>query len=104
MSVETTLAAVGTDLKSFWTKLKADIATAKAIWNIIDSPQTRSLVVTLAQQVITVVKDATTAIAADGVNFTIDAELVKDIQTLVADAKAGDAVIVADLKALGITL
>jgi molybdenum cofactor biosynthesis enzyme MoaA len=103
MSVETTLAAVGTDLKSFWTKLKADIATAKAIWNIIDSPQTRAVVITVAQQAIQTVKDAVTAAESEGINLTLDAVVVKDIQTLIADAKT-DGVIASDLKAIGILL
>lgn len=103
MSVESTLATVGTDLKTFWAKLKADIATAKAIWNIIDSPQTRAVVITVAQQAITTVKDAVTAAESEGVNLTLDAVVVKDIQTLIADAKS-DGVIASDLKAIGVLL
>lgn len=103
MSVETVLATAGTDLKSFWTKLKADVATAKAIWNIINSPQTHAIVITVAQQAITTVKDGVAAAEAGGMNFTLDAVIVKDIQTLIADAKT-DGVIASDLKAIGVLL
>lgn len=104
MSVETTLAAVGTDIGLFFSKLKNDILKAKAVWAIISDQQTRSVLMTLGKQVITTVKDAEGAVAANGFNFTLDAQVISDIKQLVADAEAGDGVILADLKALGVTL
>jgi hypothetical protein len=104
MSVETVLATAGNDLKSFWNKLKSDVAIGKAVWGIISSPQTRAVLVTLGQQAFTTVKDAAAAVEASGINITLDAVVVADIKTLIADAEAGDGVIVADFKALGILL
>lgn len=104
MSVESTLAAVGTDIKSFWSKLTSDVAKAKAIWAIISSPQTRSVLLALGEAAVTAVKDAATSVEAGTINITLDTIVVSDINTLIADAKAGDAVIVADLKAIGVIL
>ena len=104
MSVETVLAAAGNDVKGFFAKLKADLETAKAIWNIIDSPQTRAAVLTVAHDVITAVKDTTEVVGTAGLNFTLDAQLATEIQKLIADAKAGDGVIQADFKAIGVLL
>jgi hypothetical protein len=104
MSVESVIASIGGDVKKVWTDLKADIAKGKAIWNIISSPQTRSVLVTLGEQAITTVEAGVAAGEVGAVNLALDATVVSDIKTIIADAKAGDAVIVADLAALGIKL
>jgi hypothetical protein len=104
MSVESVIASIGGDVTKVWTDLKADIAKGKAIWAIISSPQTRAVLVALGKAAIATVEAGVAAGEAGGVNLALDATVVTDIETLIADAKAGDAVIVADLKALGITL
>jgi hypothetical protein len=104
MSVESLLATVGNDLKGFYAKLSADFKKAKAAWLIISSAQTRAVLLTLGSDAIKTVKDATAAGAATGLSFTLDEVVLADIQQLIADAKTGDGVIVADLKALGITV
>lgn len=104
MSVETTLADVGNDVLGFFARLKADIVKAKAIWNIISDQQTRAILIKVGTDAITAVKDATAAASAAGLNITLDAAVVSDIKQLLADGKAGEGVIVADLKTLGITL
>ncbi len=103
MSVETTIAAVGNDVKSFFTKLVDDVKKAKAVWDIISDQQTRALLLKLGGDFVKAVKDGEAAVAAYGANLPADAALIADVQTLIADAQAGDGVLVADLKALGIT-
>lgn len=103
MSVETVVEAVGTDLKSFWSKLKEDIGKAKAVWNIISDQQTRSVLVTLGQQAITTVKDAIAA-GTNPSNIVLDEQVIADIKQLIVDAEAGDGVIIADFKAIGVVL
>jgi poly-gamma-glutamate capsule biosynthesis protein CapA/YwtB (metallophosphatase superfamily) len=104
MSVETVLATIGNDVKGFYAKLSADFQKARQVWLLVSSAQTRSLLLTIGADAIKTVKDAATAIDAKGLSLTIDEAVVADIEKLIADAKAGDDVIVADLKALGITL
>ncbi len=104
MSVVTVLEAVGNDLKGFYTKLSNDFKKAKAAWLIISSAQTRAVLLALGSDAIKTVKDATAAGAAKGFSLTLDEAVLADIQQLIADAKAGDGVIVADLKALGIVV
>jgi hypothetical protein len=104
VSVATVLSAVGNDLKGFYTKLSNDVQKAKAAWQIISSAQTRSVLLTLGTDAIKAVKDITAAAAGGGLSLTLDEAVVADIQQLITDAKAGDGVIAADLKALGIVL
>jgi hypothetical protein len=104
MSVETVLASVGNDLKGFYTKLSSDFKKARQAWVIISSAQTRALLLTIGSDVIKMVKDVTAAGTAKGFSLTLDEVVVEDIQQLIADAKAGDGVLIADLKTLGITL
>jgi hypothetical protein len=104
VSVATVLSAVGNDLKGFYTKLSTDVQKAKAAWQIISSAQTRSVLLTLGTDAIKAVKDITAASAGGGLSLSLDEAVVADIQQLITDAKAGDGVIVADLKALGISL
>ena len=104
MSVGTVLAAVGDDLKGFYVKLSDDFKKAKQAWLIISSAQTRSLLLTIGSDAIKTVKDASAAGVAKGFSLTLDEAVVADIQKLIADAKADDAVIVADLKALGVVV
>jgi len=104
VSVATVLATVGNDLKGFYAKLSADVQKARQAWLIISSAQTRSVLLTLGSDAIKIVKDATAAAGSKGLSLTLDESVVADIKQLVADAKAGDGVIVADLKALGISL
>ena len=104
MSVVTVLAAVGDDLKGFYTKLSNDFKMAKQAWLIISSAQTRSLLLTIGADAIKTVKDASAAGAAKGFSLTLDEAVIADIEQLIADAKTGDGVIVNDLKALGITI
>ena len=104
MSILDTLKADVGDVGNFFKKLKDDVIKAKNIWTAISSPQTRALIVTLAKDVITTVKDAELAAGATGMNFAMDLQTVNDIKQLVADAKAGDGVIKTDLALFGITL
>jgi len=104
MSVETVLSSVGNDLKGFYTKLSADFQKAKMAWLIISSAQTRSVLLAIGSDAIKTVKDAMAAGSAKGFSLTLDEAVLADIQKLIEDAKTGDGVIMADLKALGITV
>ena len=104
MSVATVLSTVGNDLKAFYTKLSADFQKAKQAWLIISSPQTRAVLLTLGSDAVKVVKDATAAASSKGLSLTLDEDVIADIKQLIADAQSGDGVILADLKALGISL
>lgn len=104
MSVATVLSTVGNDLKGFYSKLSADFQKARQAWLIISSAQTRSVLLTIGSDAIKTVKDATAAAQSGGLSVALDATVVADIKQLITDAKTGDGVIVADLKALGLTL
>ena len=104
MSVVSVLEGVGGDLKAFYSKLASDFKLAKQAWLIISSTQTRAILLTIGSDAIKAVKDAAAAGAAKGFSLTLDEAVVADIQKLIADAKADDAVIVADLKALGVVV
>ena len=104
MSVETVLSTVGNDLKGFYTKLSADFQKAKQAWLIISSAQTRAVLLAIGSDAIKTVKDAMAAGSAKGFSLTLDEAVLADIQKLIEDAKTGDGVIMADLKALGITV
>jgi hypothetical protein len=104
MSVGTVLAAVGDDLKGFYTKLSNDFKMAKQAWLILSSPQTRAVLLAIGADAIKAVKDASAAGVAKGFSLTLDEAVIADIEQLIADAKTGDGVIVADLKALGIVV
>ena len=104
MSVASVLSTVGNDLKAFYTKLSADFQKAKQAWRIISSPQTRAVLLTLGSDAVKIVKDATGAISSKGLSLTLDEAVIADIKQLIADAEAGDGVISADLKALGISI
>ena len=104
MSVATVLSNVGNDLKGFYTKLSADFQKARQAWLIISSAQTRAVLLTIGSDAIKTVKDATAAAQGGALSLALDAAVVADIKQLIADVKAGDGVIEADLKALGIIL
>jgi hypothetical protein len=104
VSVASVLSTVGNDLKSFYTKLSADFQKAKQAWLIISSPQTRAVLLTLGSDAVKIVKDATAAASSKGLSLTLDEAVIADIKQLIADAEAGDGVISADLKALGISI
>jgi len=95
---------VGNDLKGFYAKLSSDVQRAKAAWQIISSAQTRAVLLTLGTDAIKAVNDITAASAGGGLSLALDEAVVADIQQLMTDAKAGDGVIAADLKALGISI
>ncbi|MEO6923823.1 MAG: hypothetical protein ABI142_08360 [Bryocella sp.] len=100
----TVLEAVGNDLKGFYEKLASDYKKARAAWLVISGAQTRAVLLKIGGDVINLVKDAVAAGAAKGLSLTLDEVIVADVRQLIADAKAGDGVIEADLKALGIAL
>ena len=104
MSVATVLSTVGNDLKGFYTKLSADFQKAKQAWLIISSAQTRAVLIAVGSDAVKIVKDATVAASSSGLSLTLDEAVVADIKQLIADAKTGDGVILADLKALGISI
>lgn len=104
MSVTSVLATVGNDVGGFLKKVAADWKLAKQAWALIGSPQTRALLIKIGKDVVQTVRDAEAAVAAEGMNFTLDAATVADIKELIADGIAGDGVIASDLKVLGITL
>jgi len=104
VSVASVLSTVGNDLKAFYTKLSADFQKAKQAWLIISSPQTRVVLLTLGSDAVKLVKDATAAASSKGLSLTLDEAVFADIKQLIADAEAGDGVIQADLKALGISI
>jgi hypothetical protein len=95
---------VGNDLKAFYTKLSADFQKAKQAWLIISSPQTRAVLLTVGSDAVKIVKDATAAASSKGLSLTLDEAVIADIEQLITDAEAGDGVILADLKALGISI
>jgi hypothetical protein len=101
MSVLTT---IGDDVKSFYSKLAADLKKAKQVWLIVSSAQTRSVLLTLGADAIKLVKDAGAVVGVKGLSLALDEAVVADIEQLIKDAEAGDAVLVADFKALGISL
>ena len=103
MSAETVV-AIGTDVKAFFAKLTADLQRAKQAWQIISSPQTRSVLLALGADVVRLVKDAGAAAGAKGLSLSLDAAVLQDVQQLIKDAEAGDLVLVQDLKMLGLTL
>ncbi|MDE1155869.1 MAG: hypothetical protein PW735_09085 [Acidobacteriaceae bacterium] len=104
MSFESVMATIGKDVKGFFSKLAVDVKLAKQVWLLISSAETRSVLLTLGADAIKLVKDATVALESKGLSLALDEAVVSDIQKLIADARAGDAVLVADLKALGISL
>ena len=104
MSVVSVLEGVGGDLKAFYSKLASDFKLAKQAWLIVSSAQTRSILLTIGADAIKTVKDASAAGSASGLSLTLDEAVVSDIQKLIEDAKSDDAVILADLKALGLTI
>jgi hypothetical protein len=104
VSVATVLSTVGNDLKAFYTKLSADFQKAKQALLIISSPQTRAVLLTVGSDAVKIVKDATAAASSKGLSLTLDEAVIADIKQLMTDAEAGDGVILADLKALGISI
>ena len=104
MSVESVLANLGTDLTKAAAKLSADWIKVKAAWSLISSPAVRSALVSVGSAAIATVNAAGAAASAKGLSLTLDEDVVADIKTLIADAKAGEGVIATDLKVLGITL
>ena len=104
MNVANVLDVVGNDLKGFYVKLAADLKKARQAWLIVSSAQTRAVLLSLGADAIKTVKDASAAISGKGLSLAVDEAVVADIEKLIADARAGDDVIVADLKALGIAL
>jgi hypothetical protein len=104
MSVMTVLTTVGGDVKSFYAKLAADVREAKQVWLVISSAQTRSVLLTIGADAIRLVKDTGAAAGATGMSLALDESAIADIEQLIKDAEAGDAVIMGDLKALGISL
>jgi hypothetical protein len=104
MSVVSALEGVGGDLKVFYSKLASDFQKAKQAWLIVSSAQTRSILLTIGADAIKTVKDASAAGSASGLSLLLDEAVVADIGKLIEDAKADDAVILADLKALGIVV
>jgi hypothetical protein len=104
MSVVNALEMVGNDLKGFYVKLSDDVKKARQAWLILSSAQTRSVLLRLGADAVKTVKDGGEAIAVKGFSLTLDEALLADIQQLVKDAEAGDGVLVADLKALGIAV
>ena len=104
MSVEMVLSTVGNDVKAFFAKLTADLQKARQVWLIVSSAQTRGVLLTLGADAIKLVKDTSAAAGSKGLSLALDEAVVADIQQLIKDAEAGDAVVMADLKALGISL
>ncbi len=104
MSVESVLVTIGKDVKSFYAKLAEDLRKAKQAWPIISSAETRNVLLTLGADAIKLVKDATAAVGASGLSLKLDEAVIADIEKMIEDAKAGDPVLVSDLKALGINL
>jgi hypothetical protein len=103
MSLESVLSTVGNDLKGFASKVAADWSKVKQAWTLISSPQTRALMLKIFADAVKLVKDGSGAVSASGTNLLLDVATLNDIKILIADAKAGDNVIVSDLKVLGIT-
>ena len=104
MSAATVLSAVGNDLKTFYAKLSADFQKAKQAWLIISSAQTRAILVKLGADAIKTVQDASASVTSGGLALNLDAAVIADVKQLIADAWAGDGVILTDLAALGIKL
>lgn len=102
MSFESILADVGGDVKKFASTVAADWKKVKAAWSIIASPQVRAIALQVTGDVIQTVEDSETAVTGGLVNVTLDEKVVTDIKNLIADAKADDGVVLADLKALGV--
>jgi len=104
MSVVNVLETVGNDLKGFYAKLAKDFKLAKQAWVLVSSAQTRAVLLAIGSDAIKLVKDGGAAVAVKGFSLTLDEAVVADVQQLIADAEAGDGVLVEDLKALGIAV
>lgn len=104
MSVASILEDIGGDLVKAANAIAKEWVKVKAGWDIISSPQVRAIILTIAADAIKTVKDTETALTSGGVNMTLDTVVVADIKQLLADAKSGEGVIVADLKALNIAV
>ena len=104
MDVKAQLESVGNDVKAFFAKVADDTRKARQVWTRVSSPQTRALLIKIGGDAFKAVKDSTAAADAGGLNLQLDAAAVSDIKVLFDDAKAGDGVLVSDLKVLGITL
>ncbi len=61
------------------------------------SPEVQAAILTTFQAVVTAVTDTTSAVASEGLNFSLDAAVVGDIKLVIATAKA-------DLQKLGLKL
>lgn len=92
------------DALTLFKEVSAKVAIAKQIWVQFSSTQNRALALKLYADAVKAVADGSAAASASGMNLTLDAAVVADIKTIIADAKAGDPLIMADLALLGIKL
>jgi hypothetical protein len=90
------------EVKGFFVGAVTVFQKFAAVWNVISNNNTKALILALFADFLAVVNEAGVAVAADGINFTADSALVAGVQKLIADAKAGDPILIADLQALGL--
>lgn len=102
MSIASVLEGIPGDIKTFFSKVSAEVKQVHLVWTMIASPQTRSFLVSAGTDVLRFASDAESSIAAKGINFTLDSQVYADAKQLIADAKTGEGIIASDLKLLGV--
>ena len=104
MSILGVIDAAEADAVNYFHEAAAYVTKAKAIWATFASTQNRAIALKLFADVIKAVNDTTAAAEAEATNITLDAAVVADVKTIIAEFKAGDSVIAADFKLLGISI
>jgi hypothetical protein len=92
------------DVKAFFVGVATTFTKLAKVYSLIQNNGTKALVLTLFADFLEVVKESGEAISEKGLDFTVDAAVVAGVKKLIADAKAGDATVIADLQALGFDL
>lgn len=91
------------DVGGFFKRLFTDLAKAKQIFDEL-SPEVKTVLVPIFQAAVSEAKNISGAVAADGLNITLDVATGTALVALIEQARAGSKSIAADLKTLGIKL
>lgn len=83
---------IGSGVAAFGKGVATEFTKIKAIWGLVSdlSPQLAHDALIIFADLTAAVADAESAASQDGLNFQLDAKIYADIQTLWADAKAGE--------------
>lgn len=87
----------------FFKKLFTDLGKAKQLFDEL-SPEVKTVIVPIFQAAVSEAKNVAGAVAAQGLNITLDVETGTALIALIRQAEAGVKSIRADFAALGITL